>query len=96
MMTVARPDQPGSAGVSLRGRPGRGRLLDSAVPSGPPAPLATRIAVCGFAAGGLAALDAIDRAGYEVLGPTLSSPAARLAPTWPGPSCAASTGSGPR
>jgi phytoene/squalene synthetase len=30
-------------------------------------PLQPRIAVCGFAAGGMAALDAIERAGYEVL-----------------------------
>ena len=52
----------------LRYEAGRARrLLGSAVPLARQLPLQPRIAVCGFAAGGLAALDAIERAGYEVL-----------------------------
>jgi squalene synthase HpnC len=52
----------------LRFESGRARrLLGSAVPLARQLPLQSRIAVCGFAAGGLAALDAIERAGYEVL-----------------------------
>jgi len=52
----------------LRYEAGRARrLLGSAVPLARQLPLQPRIAVCGFAAGGLAALDAIEAAGYEVL-----------------------------
>lgn len=52
----------------LRYEAGRARrLLGSAVPLARQLPLRPRMAVCGFAAGGLAALDAIERAGYEVL-----------------------------
>jgi len=52
----------------LRYEAGRARrLLGSATPLTRQLPLQPRIAVCGFAAGGLAALDAIESAGYEVL-----------------------------
>ena len=52
----------------LRYEAGRARrLLRSAVRLGRQLPLQPRIAVCGFAAGGLAALDAIEEAGFEVL-----------------------------
>ena len=52
----------------LRYEAGRARrLLGSAAPLTRQLPLQPRIAVCGFAAGGMAALDAIDAAGYEVL-----------------------------
>jgi squalene synthase HpnC len=52
----------------LRYEAGRARrLLGSVVPLARQLPLQSRVAVCGFAAGGLAALDAIDGAGYEVL-----------------------------
>jgi squalene synthase HpnC len=52
----------------LRYEAGRARrLLGSAVPLARQLPLQPRLAVCGFAAGGLAALDAIEQAGYEVL-----------------------------
>jgi squalene synthase HpnC len=52
----------------LRYEAGRARrLLSSVVPLARQLPFQPRIAVCGFAAGGLAALDAIEGAGYEVL-----------------------------
>jgi squalene synthase HpnC len=52
----------------LRYEAGRARrLLGAAVPLARQLPLQARIAVCGFAAGGLAALDAFEEAGYEVL-----------------------------
>jgi squalene synthase HpnC len=52
----------------LRYEAGRARrLLGAAVPLARQLPLQPRIAVCGFAAGGLAALDAIEEAGFEVL-----------------------------
>ena len=52
----------------LRYEAGRARrLLSSVVPLARQLPFQPRIAVCGFAAGGLAALDAIEAAGYEVL-----------------------------
>jgi len=52
----------------LRYEAGRARrLLNSVVPLARQLPFQPRIAVCGFAAGGLAALDAIEGAGYEVL-----------------------------
>ena len=52
----------------LRFEAGRARrLLGSVVPLARYLPLQPRIAVCGFAAGGLAALSAIEGAGYEVL-----------------------------
>jgi squalene synthase HpnC len=52
----------------LRYEAGRARrLLGSVVPLARQLPLQPRVAVCGFAAGGLAALDAIEGAGYEVL-----------------------------
>jgi squalene synthase HpnC len=52
----------------LRYEAGRARrLLGSVVPLARQLPFQPRIAVCGFAAGGLAALDAIEEAGYEVL-----------------------------
>jgi squalene synthase HpnC len=52
----------------LRYEAGRARrLLASATPLTRELPWQPRIAVCGFAAGGLAALDAIESAGYEVL-----------------------------
>jgi squalene synthase HpnC len=52
----------------LRYEAGRARrLLGAAVPLARQLPFQPRIAVCGFAAGGLAALDAIEGAGYEVL-----------------------------
>ncbi len=52
----------------LRFEAGRARrLLGSAVPLARQLPFQSRIAVCGFAAGGLAALDALEGAGYEVL-----------------------------
>jgi squalene synthase HpnC len=53
----------------LRYEAGRARrLLGSAAPLARQLPLQSRIAVCGFAAGGLAALDAIEQADFEVLG----------------------------
>jgi squalene synthase HpnC len=53
----------------LRYEGGRARrLLSSAVPLTRQLPVQPRIAVCGFAAGGMAAIDAIESAGYEVLG----------------------------
>jgi squalene synthase HpnC len=52
----------------LRYEAGRARrLLGSATPLTRQLPLQPRIAVCGFAAGGLAALDAIESAHFEVL-----------------------------
>lgn len=55
--------------VVLRFEAGRARrLLGSAAPLTRQLPLQPRIAVCGFAAGGMAALDAIESARYEVLG----------------------------
>jgi squalene synthase HpnC len=52
----------------LRYEGGRARrLLGSAAPLTRQLPLQPRIAVCGFAAGGMAALDAIEAARYEVL-----------------------------
>jgi squalene synthase HpnC len=52
----------------LRYEAGRARrLLGSAAPLTRQLPLQPRIAVCGFAAGGMAALDSIESAGYEVL-----------------------------
>lgn len=52
----------------LRYEAGRARrLLGSAVPLARQLPFQARLAVCGFAAGGLAALDAIEGDGYEVL-----------------------------
>jgi squalene synthase HpnC len=52
----------------LRYEAGRARrLLGSAPPLTRQLPLQPRIAICGFAAGGMAALDAIESAGYEVL-----------------------------
>jgi len=52
----------------LRYEAGRARrLLGSVVPLARQLPFQPRIAVCGFAAGGLAALDAVERGGYEVL-----------------------------
>jgi squalene synthase HpnC len=54
--------------TALRYEAGRARrLLGSATPLTRQLPLQPRIAVCGFAAGGMAALDAIESAGYEVL-----------------------------
>jgi squalene synthase HpnC len=44
------------------------RLLLSAAPLAHQLPLQPRLAVCGFAAGGLAALDSIEQADFEVLG----------------------------
>lgn len=54
------------------------RLLGAAAPLGRSLPLRFRIAVCGFAAGGLAALDAIERAGHDVLGRRPRPTGARL------------------
>ena len=52
----------------LRYEAGRARrLLGSVVPLARQLPFQPRIAVCGFAAGGLAALDAVERGGSEVL-----------------------------
>ncbi len=52
----------------LRYEAGRARrLLASAAPLTRQLPLQPRIAVCGFAAGGMAALDAIEAARFEVL-----------------------------
>jgi squalene synthase HpnC len=52
----------------LRYEAGRARrLFGSAAALTRQLPLQPRLAVCGFAAGGLAALDAIESAGYEVL-----------------------------
>jgi squalene synthase HpnC len=52
----------------LRYEAGRARrLLNSVVPLARQLPFQPRIAVCGFAAGGLAALDAMEGVGYEVL-----------------------------
>jgi squalene synthase HpnC len=52
----------------LRYEAGRARrLLASVAPLARQLPFQPRMAVCGFAAGGLAALDAIEAAGYEVL-----------------------------
>jgi squalene synthase HpnC len=52
----------------LRYEAGRARrLLASATPLTRQLPLQPRIAICGFAAGGMAALDAIESARYEVL-----------------------------
>jgi squalene synthase HpnC len=53
----------------LRHEAGRARhLLGAAVPLARELPLRPRIAVCGFGAGGLAALDAMAGADYDVLG----------------------------
>jgi squalene synthase HpnC len=53
----------------IRHEAGRARrLLGSAAPLARELPLRTRFAVCGFAAGGLAALSALERADYDVLG----------------------------
>jgi squalene synthase HpnC len=53
----------------LRLEAGRARrLLASVAPLGRMLPFRFRFAVCGFAAGGLAALDEIERVGYDVLG----------------------------
>jgi squalene synthase HpnC len=53
----------------LRYEGGRARrLLNSARPLASQLPLQPRVAVCAFAAGGLAALDELETAGYEVLG----------------------------
>jgi squalene synthase HpnC len=53
----------------LRHEAGRARrLLGATVPLARELPLRPRIAVCGFGAGGLAALDAMERADYDVLG----------------------------
>jgi squalene synthase HpnC len=53
----------------LRYEAGRARrLLAAATPLTRQLPLQPRVAVCGFAAGGLAALDAMERADFEVLG----------------------------
>jgi squalene synthase HpnC len=53
----------------LRLEAGRARrLLSSVAPLGRTLPLRFRFAVCGFAAGGMAALDAIERMGHDVLG----------------------------
>jgi squalene synthase HpnC len=52
----------------LRYEAGRARrLLGSAIPLARQLPIQPRIAVCAFAAGGLAALDAMEQGGYEVL-----------------------------
>ena len=52
----------------LRYEAGRARrLLGSGAPLTRQLPLQPRIAVCGFVAGGMAALDAIEAARYEVL-----------------------------
>jgi squalene synthase HpnC len=52
----------------LRYEAGRARrLLGAATPLTRGLPFQPRVAVCGFAAGGLAALDAIEQAGYQVL-----------------------------
>ncbi len=53
----------------LRLEAGRARrLLGSVEPLSRTLPLRFRFAVCGYAAGGMAALDAIERMGYDVLG----------------------------
>jgi squalene synthase HpnC len=44
------------------------RLLAAVAPLGRTLPLRFRFAVCGFAAGGMAALDEIERVGHDVLG----------------------------
>ncbi len=55
----------------LRYEAGRARrLLRSAAPLTRQLPLQPRVAVCGFAAGGMAALDAIEAANYDVLAVT--------------------------
>jgi squalene synthase HpnC len=80
----------------LRFESGRARrLLRSATPLARQLPLQSRIAVCGFAAGGLAALDAIDRAGYEVLDRPCRPRPLRLAAHLAGSVLAASTKRGP-
>jgi squalene synthase HpnC len=77
----------------LRYEAGRARrLLGSAVPLARQLPLQPRIAVCGFAAGGLAALDAIERAGYEVLAQRCRPRPLRLALHLGRTALAASTG----
>jgi squalene synthase HpnC len=55
------------------------RLLASAPPLARGLPLQPRIAICGFAAGGLAALDSVERAGYDVLGQACRPRPLRLA-----------------
>ena len=68
MLSSARARTSPALRAVLRYEAGRARrLLHSAVPLARQLPLQPRIAVCGFAAGGLAALDAIEWAGYEVL-----------------------------
>jgi squalene synthase HpnC len=63
----------------LRYEAGRARrLLASASPLTRQLPVQSRVAVCGFAAGGLAALDAIERADFEVLGQSCRPRPARL------------------
>jgi squalene synthase HpnC len=62
------PRVSGPLRAVLRYEAGRARrLLGSAAALTRQLPLQPRIAICGFAAGGLAALDAIDQAGYQVL-----------------------------
>ena len=61
----------------LRYEAGRARrLLGSAAPLTRQLPLQPRIAVCGFAAGGMAALDAIEAAKYDVLAAEVPAPPA--------------------
>jgi squalene synthase HpnC len=55
------------------------RLLGSAAPLASQLPLPARVAVCGFAAGGLAALDSIEAADFEVLGRRCRPRPARVA-----------------
>jgi squalene synthase HpnC len=65
---LAAPHASPALRTVLRYEAGRARrLLGSAVPLARQLPLQPRIAVCGFAAGGLAALDELERAGFEVL-----------------------------
>jgi squalene synthase HpnC len=76
----------------LRYEAGRARrLLDSATPLARQLPLQPRIAVSGFAAGGLAALDGLERAGYDVLGQRCRPRPLRLGVHFAGAVLAAST-----
>jgi phytoene/squalene synthetase len=76
----------------LRYEAGRARrLLSSVVPLARQLPFQPRIAVCGFAAGGLAALDAIEGAEYEVLARRCRPRPLRLALHLGGTGWAAST-----
>jgi squalene synthase HpnC len=68
------------------------RLLAASVPLTRQLPLQPRLAVCGFAAGGMAALDAIEAANYEVLGQSCRPRPLRVGVRFAGALASASVG----